>query len=110
MRTHPVKEFAAEAARTVGRRVRARRRGHHADAAPAAPAPRSIPLPQVPLNAAKQPANGALDARGSAGADELHAPEAAADDGELDALRGALVRELDRLAADDDCSASFRRA
>lgn len=34
----------------------------------------------------------------------------AADDAGLDALRGELVRELDRLAlADDDCSAVFRR-
>jgi hypothetical protein len=36
------------------------------------------------------------------------APEAA--EAELDTLRGELVRELDRLAADDDGSASFRRA
>jgi hypothetical protein len=36
--------------------------------------------------------------------------DARADSAELDALRGALVHELDRLAADDDCSASFRRA
>jgi hypothetical protein len=36
------------------------------------------------------------------------APEAA--EAELDTLRGELVRELDRLAADDDDgSASFRR-
>ncbi|MEA2437810.1 MAG: hypothetical protein QOF65_2366 [Thermoleophilaceae bacterium] len=34
-------------------------------------------------------------------------PEAA--EAELDTLRGELVRELDRLAADDDGSASFRR-
>ena len=33
-----------------------------------------------------------------------------ADDARLDALRGELVRELDRLAAADDaCSADFRR-
>ena len=33
-----------------------------------------------------------------------------ADDARLDSLRGELVRELDRLAADDPgCSASFRR-
>jgi hypothetical protein len=38
------------------------------------------------------------------------AGEPRADTAELDALRGALVHELDRLAADDDCSASFRRA
>ena len=37
--------------------------------------------------------------------------ELPADDAELDALRGALVHELDQLAAaDPDCSASFRRA
>jgi hypothetical protein len=34
-------------------------------------------------------------------------PEAA--EAELDTLRGELVRELDRLAADDGGSASFRR-
>jgi hypothetical protein len=33
----------------------------------------------------------------------------AAEEAELDTLRGELVRELDRLAADDDGSASFRR-
>jgi hypothetical protein len=34
----------------------------------------------------------------------------AADEAGLDSLRGELVRELDRLAAaDDDCSAVFRR-
>ena len=33
-----------------------------------------------------------------------------ADGAELDALRGALVRELDRLAAADEGSSSFRRA
>jgi hypothetical protein len=37
-------------------------------------------------------------------------PAPAADDARLDALRGELVRELDRLAAADDaCSADFRR-
>ncbi|MEA2399349.1 MAG: hypothetical protein QOK25_2905 [Thermoleophilaceae bacterium] len=45
---------------------------------------------------------------------QAHAPPAAAeehaDDANLDALRGELVRELDRLAAaDHGCSASFRR-
>jgi hypothetical protein len=36
--------------------------------------------------------------------------QAAADDARLDALRGELVRELDRLAAADHaCSAAFRR-
>jgi hypothetical protein len=37
------------------------------------------------------------------------APPAEAAEAELDTLRGELVRELDRLAADDDGSASFRR-
>jgi hypothetical protein len=36
-------------------------------------------------------------------------PAEAAEEAELDTLRGELVRELDRLAADDDGSASFRR-
>ncbi|HKP91811.1 MAG TPA: hypothetical protein VJT75_17725 [Thermoleophilaceae bacterium] len=39
-----------------------------------------------------------------------HDPAPAADDARLDALRGELVRELDRLAAADQaCSADFRR-
>jgi hypothetical protein len=38
------------------------------------------------------------------------APEYRADDARLDALRGELVHELDRLAAaDQGCSAGFRR-
>jgi hypothetical protein len=37
------------------------------------------------------------------------APPAEAAEAELDTLRGELVRELDRLAAEDDGSASFRR-
>jgi len=36
-------------------------------------------------------------------------PAEAAEEAELDTLRGELVRELDRLAAEDDGSASFRR-
>jgi hypothetical protein len=69
----------------VGRRL-ARRMWEHPSPEPAPPpAPRSVPLPQ----AARE--------------------EPAADAAELDSLRGALVRELDRLAAGDDCSASFRR-
>jgi hypothetical protein len=97
--------MAAEAARTFGRRLRARRRRgvaeiagpartrDHTGAAPAAAEPpRAIPLPQAPAHLPD-------------GLEEPGAPDA-----ELDALRGALVRELDRLAADDDCSASFRRA
>ena len=99
MSTSPVKAFAAEAARTVGRRLRARRHGGvgggarlrgHAGPAPEA-AFRSVTLPQ-------------------AGAGPEPGAEPAVEDAELDALRGALVRELDRLAADDGCSASFRRA
>ena len=41
----------------------------------------------------------------------LGEPPAASEaaEAELDTLRGELVRELDRLAADDDGSASFRR-
>jgi hypothetical protein len=95
MSTHPVRALAAEAARTVGRRLRARRRG--GGQVPARVRGHVGPAPQpevepIPLPLAALPA------------------EAAAEDAELDALRGALVRELDRLAADDDCSASFRRA
>jgi hypothetical protein len=99
MSTRPVKTFAAEAARTFGRRLRAARRDGasarsrrargHSGPAPATPVSAAVPLPQAPR------------------LDEI-AP--VADEAELDALRGALVRELDRLAADDDCSASFRRA
>ena len=95
MSTNPVRALAAEAARTVGRRLRTRRGAHEAPRARAhagPPAPReaeAIRLPQAPQ------------------AVELDPRVAEA---ELDALRGALVRELDRLAADDDCSASFRRA
>jgi hypothetical protein len=37
------------------------------------------------------------------------APPTEAAEAELDTLRGELVRELDRLAAEDDGSASFRR-
>src|SRR5207249_2506496 len=36
-------------------------------------------------------------------------PEGRADDARLDALRGELVRELDRLATEDGSGASFRR-
>jgi hypothetical protein len=39
----------------------------------------------------------------------LATPQTEAAEAELDTLRGELVRELDRLAADDDGSASFRR-
>jgi hypothetical protein len=42
--------------------------------------------------------------------DPVAQPPTAADDARLDALRGELVRELDRLAASDQaCSAAFRR-
>ena len=43
-------------------------------------------------------------------AEEIELEDEQADEAGLDALRGELVRELDRLAAGDDgCSASFRR-
>ena len=100
MSTHPVKSLAASAARTVGRRLRARRgrmavparvRDHAGPGEPRAEVePRVVPLPQAAAPAADE--------------------EPRADSAELDALRGALVHELDRLAGEDDCSASFRRA
>jgi hypothetical protein len=39
----------------------------------------------------------------------LRTPPTEAAEAELDTLRGELVRELDRLAEDDDGSGSFRR-
>ena len=101
MSSSPVKTIAAQAARSVGRRLRARRqlaaRPAPAPAPPrlrerAEPVAASIPLPVAAAYPAGEP------------------EEQRAGDGELDALRGALVRELDRLATDDECSASFRRA
>ena len=89
MATGPVKTLAAHAARTVRQRLRGGAPVRHVVAEPEPVAPRSVPLPQAPRPDEEPPA---------------------ADEGELDALRGELVRELDRLAADDDCSASFRRA
>jgi hypothetical protein len=56
-----------------------------------------VPLPQAPREAGQAQ----LDADGA---------EPGADPAELDSLRGALVRELDRLAAADASSAGFRRA
>ena len=47
--------------------------------------------------------------RSSAGLGEPPSPDASAGEAELDTLRGELVRELDRLAEDDDGSGSFRR-
>jgi hypothetical protein len=44
------------------------------------------------------------------GLGEPSAPPLGAGDAELDALRGELVRELDRLAADHDGSAASRRS
>jgi hypothetical protein len=108
----PVKSLAASAARTVGRRLRARRassararvRGHVAAPPAAEPEPRTIPLPQADrLRLAEQPSAAEGEPRVTEG-------EPRADAAELDSLRGALVHELDRLAGDDDCSASFRRA
>jgi hypothetical protein len=84
-----MRALAGEAARTVRRGLREarRRRGHHrvpVRAPVAAPEPLSADHPEF---------------------------EVMADDAELDALRGALVHELDQLAASDSgCSASFRRA
>jgi hypothetical protein len=43
------------------------------------------------------------------GLGEPSAPVTGAEDAELDALRGELVRELDRMAAGHDGSAAFRR-
>lgn len=86
-----MRALASEAARTVRRGLReARRRGGHPartrqHVAPARPEQRTDPAaPDVEL---------------------------VASDAELDALRGALVRELDGLALRDrdDCSGSFRR-
>ena len=92
MSTGPVRTIAA----SVGRRLRARR----GRAAGLAAAPRlrehAEPAPSIPLPLAAAPFEEP---------EEPGAPEA-----ELDALRGALVRELDRLAAEDECSAAFRRA
>jgi hypothetical protein len=59
---------------------------------------RARPLPQ------QQPAS--LASRGLG-----EAPSTAdADDAELDTLRGELVRELDRIAAESDGPAGFRRS
>lgn len=44
------------------------------------------------------------------GLGEPSAPPPGADDAELDTLRGELVRELDRMAADHEGSAAFRRS
>jgi hypothetical protein len=43
------------------------------------------------------------------GLGEPPTPITGAEDAELDALRGELVRELDRMAAGHDGSAAFRR-
>jgi hypothetical protein len=92
-----VRTIAASAARSFGRRLRGRtRRGPAAPAATPRLREHAKPVPSVPLPLAGAPA---------AEPEEPGAPEA-----ELDALRGALVRELDRLAAGEDCSAAFRRS
>ncbi|HEX8647786.1 MAG TPA: hypothetical protein VF715_12875 [Thermoleophilaceae bacterium] len=97
MSTGPVRTIAATAARSFGRRLRARG-GRGAAHGPGTPRLRehAEPAPSIPLPVAG-------DWRDEPEEDGV--PEA-----ELDALRGALVRELDRMAADDDCSAAFRRA
>lgn len=96
MSTGPVRTIAASAARSVGRRLRARRgRGPALGAAAPRLREHSEPAPSIPLPVA---------------GDWRDEPEEGAPEAELDALRGALVRELDRLAAEDDCSAAFRRA
>jgi hypothetical protein len=109
---HPVRHLAASAARTVGRRLRERRerggrtrvRGHGEPVAAAEP--RAIPLPQAHrLRLAEAPGEPESLAEAAPLPDD-----ARADAAELDSLRGALVHELDRLAARDDGSASFRRA
>jgi hypothetical protein len=52
----------------------------------------------------------AVSASAEQGHDGRPAPDYRADDARLDALRGDLVHELDRLAAaDEGCSAGFRR-
>ena len=62
---------------------------------------RRIARPPEPADRPLRP-----DGAGARGA----APEYRADDARLDALRGELVHELDRLAAaDQGCSAGFRR-
>ena len=107
---HPVRHLAASAARTVGRRLRERRerggrarlRGH---AEPAAAEPRAIPLPLAHRLRLAEPR-----AEGTPLGEAAPLDDARADAAELDSLRGALVHELDRLAARDDGSASFRRA
>ena len=85
-----MRALAGEAARTVrrglleARRLRAQPARRPRDHVPARPEPVSRDHPEFELPA---------------------------DDAELDALRGALVHELDQLAAaDEDCSADFRRA
>jgi hypothetical protein len=96
MSSGPVRTIAASAARSFGRRLRARtRRGPAAPAAVPRLREHAEPVPSVPLPLAGGPPGEP---------EEPGAPEA-----ELDALRGALARELDRLAAEDACSASFRR-
>jgi hypothetical protein len=55
-----------------------------------------------------RPAPAAAIRRNSGLGEQPAAPTEAAE-AELDTLRGELVRELDRLAAEDDGSASFRR-
>lgn len=95
-----MRTIAASAARSVGRRLRERtRRGPVQPAAAPRLREHAEPVPSIPLPVASGPL-----------AEPAEPAEPGAPEAELDALRGALVRELDRLAADDTCSASFRRA
>jgi hypothetical protein len=108
--------MAAEAARTVGRRLRARRRNWDGRAARVrghagpAPAPPTVQPEPIPLPRAGEPRMAGTAPPMAGPEPDAAAAEPRADEAQLDALRGSLVRELDRLAAEDECSASFRRA
>jgi hypothetical protein len=104
MSTRQLTSVATDTARSIRRRLavvaRARSRGGH-DAGWTRPRDTVDRLAEPPAPGTKP--------SGDRGAGDC-APERAADDARLDALRGDLVRELDRLAfADRGCSASFRR-
>jgi len=63
---------------------------------------------EAPASAVPTPAPAAA-LRSAGGLGEPPSSESHAGEAELDTLRGELVRELDRLAEDDDGSGSFRR-